>query len=329
MAVLVTGGAGYIGSMTARALMEVGEQVVILDDYSTGHSAVARLLPGVEFVKGDCTDPQQLRWIFTRCPAIDAVVHFAALTLVGESMERPTAYVRANFGGTLTLIEEMRAHHIPSFIFSSSAAVFGVAERLPIDEDHPQRPINPYGWSKRAIEEVLPYVRRVGGPAYIGLRYFNAAGASSDGMLGEVHEPETHLVPNLLKAAMAGEPFRVFGTDYPTHDGTCERDLIHVEDLAAAHVLGLQALRRGHSPGFYNLGNGRRVSIREAVRAAREVTGREIAVIESDRRPGDPPILVASSDRITRELGWTPKRQDLRVIIEDAWRFLQAHPDGY
>ncbi len=251
------------------------------------------------------------------------------MTLVGESMDRPSDYVRMNFVGTLTLLEEMAARNVHHFIFSSSAATFGVAEQVPIDEKHPQRPINPYGWSKKAVEDLLPYLKGVGGPAYIGLRYFNAAGAARDGLLGEVHRPETHLIPNILNAALTGSAFHIFGTDYPTDDGTCERDYIHIEDLAEAHVLALYALRRGHDSGFYNLGNGQRASILRVLETARCVTGLSISVIESIRRPGDPPILVASSDRIKHDLNWKPQREDLAVIIEDAWRFLREHPDGY
>lgn len=320
MTVLVTGGAGYIGSVTARELVQRGEQVIVLDDYSSGRRDVSELLGGVELVEGDFADRGLLRDIFEDND-IDAVLHFAALTLVSESMERPMDYVRVNLVGTLSLLDEMASHHIPFFVFSSSAATFGTAETVPIEEDHPQRPINPYGWSKKAVEEVLPHLRRTGGPAFIGLRYFNAAGATRDGLLGEVHNPESHLIPSLLRSALTGSSFHLYGTDYPTRDGTCERDFIHVEDLAAAHVLALHALRRGASSGFYNLGNGTAYSIRDVVAAARAVSGREIKVVESARRPGDPPILVAGSGRITRELGWRPERQQLELIVEDAWRF--------
>ncbi|MEW6368862.1 MAG: UDP-glucose 4-epimerase GalE [Acidobacteriota bacterium] len=328
MAVLVTGGAGYIGSVAARALLAAGERVCVLDDYSTGHRPVAAVLPDAEFVEGDCGDPACLRDLLAH-RSVDAVMHFAARTLVSESMERPLDYVKCNLTGTLTLLDEMMRARVPYFIFSSSAATFGVAERVPIDETHPQRPINPYGWSKRAVEELLPYLQRLGGPTYIGLRYFNAAGASSDARLGEVHDPETHLIPNLLRAALDGSSFSLFGTDYPTRDGTCERDFIHVEDLAAAHLDALRALRTSAASGFYNLGNGDTYSIREVIAIAREVTGRPIDVRERPRRPGDPPVLVASSERIRNELDWQPARQHVRTIIEDAWRFMRSHPRGY
>ncbi|MBI2839198.1 MAG: UDP-glucose 4-epimerase GalE [Acidobacteria bacterium] len=323
MAVLVTGGAGYIGSVTVRALLTSGEKVFVLDDLSTGRPETADLLSGAGFIKGDFADRRLLAELFDR-ESIDAVLHFAALTLVAESVERPLDYFRANVSKTLDLLEAMTSHRIPHFVFSSSAATFGIAEVIPIDEEHPQRPINPYGWSKKAVEDWLPQIRKVGGPAYIGLRYFNAAGASADGLLGEVHSPESHLIPNVLRAALDGSALPIYGTDYPTTDGTCERDFIHVEDLAAAHLLALQALRRGHQSGFYNLGNGQAHSIRHVVETARAVTGRDIKVVESARRPGDPPVLVASSARIKSDLGWLPKREALDLIIADAWRFACA-----
>lgn len=328
LAVLVTGGAGYIGAITARSLVEAGESVIVLDDFSTGHRKAAALVGGATVVECDCTDRAALDRVLST-GRVDAVMHFAGLTLVADSMQRPLEYITRNFCGTLNLISSMIRYRVPYFVFSSSAATFGIARAIPIDESHPQEPVNPYGWSKKAVEEALLQLRSSGGPASICLRYFNAAGATRDALLGEAHDPETHLIPNVLAAALDGRPFNLFGTDYPTPDGSCVRDFVHVEDLAAAHVLALKAMRGGRESASYNLGNGAGHSIRQVLQAARSVTGSKIEVVEAPRRAGDPPALVASSAKIRKELGWTPRFPEIERIIEDAWRFLRAHPSGY
>jgi UDP-glucose 4-epimerase len=312
--VLVTGGAGYIGSVVAAQLIEADHEVTVLDDLSTGHADAVP--PGAHFVKGS------LRGNAAEVLAdgIDAVLHFAAKSLVGESVADPAKYWSGNLGGTLALLEAMRVLHVRNIVFSSTAAVYGEPERTPIDETDPTRPTSPYGASKLAIDTTLTEFARLYGFAPVSLRYFNVAGAY--GRYGERHDPETHLIPNVLAAAIENRPVNVFGTDYPTPDGTCVRDYIHVSDLADAHLRALEACEKGRHK-IYNLGSQAGFSVREVIEVCRDVTGIDIAVNETDRRPGDPAVLVASSARIKADLGWQAGR-DLRAMAADAWQFTQA-----
>jgi UDP-glucose 4-epimerase len=312
--VLVTGGAGYIGSVVAAQLIEADHEVTVLDDLSTGHADAVP--PGAHFVKGS------LRGNAAEVLAdgIDAVLHFAAKSLVGESVADPAKYWSGNLGGTLALLEAMRVLHVRNIVFSSTAAVYGEPERTPIDETDPTRPTSPYGASKLAIDTTLTEFARLYGFAPVSLRYFNVAGAY--GRYGERHDPETHLIPNVLAAAIENRPVNVFGTDYPTPDGTCVRDYIHVSDLADAHLRALEACEKGRHK-IYNLGSQAGFSVREVIEVCRDVTGIDITVNETDRRPGDPAVLVASSARIKADLGWQAGR-DLRAMAADAWQFTQA-----
>jgi UDP-glucose-4-epimerase GalE len=317
MRVLVTGGAGYIGSHTVRLLLARGHDVWVYDNLSAGHRAA---VPADRLHVGDLGEAAQLDQLLLE-RRIEAVVHFAAFTYVGESVREPARYYQNNVVHTLTLMECLRRLGIGRFVFSSSAATYGVPERMPITEEMPQRPINPYGQTKLIIEHALA--------DYAALRYFNAAGASADGTIGEDHDPETHLVPLVLQAIQGRRPhIEVFGTDYPTPDGTCVRDYIHVEDLAEAHILALERLQPGKGLR-YNLGIGKGYSVREVIRTAEEVTGLKVPVKEGPRRPGDPPELVASPVRIQQELGWKPRYAELRGIIETAWNWHRTHPRGY
>jgi UDP-glucose 4-epimerase len=321
MRVLVTGGAGYIGSVVAAQLCGQGHDVTVLDDLSTGH---ADAVPhGVHFVKGSLrTDAAAVL-----ADGIDAVLHFAAKSLVGESVADPAKYWSGNLGATLALLEAMRGCRVHKLVFSSTAAVYGEPERTPIAETDPTRPTSPYGASKLAIDTTLTEFARLYGFAPVSLRYFNVAGAS--GGLGEDHDPETHLIPNILRVPLGAKPFvEIFGTDYDTPDGTAIRDYIHIDDLAEAHVLALSAAEAGRHR-IFNLGNGTGFSVREVVDAARKVTGVEIDAREAPRRAGDPPVLVASSDLIRAELGWEPRKPGLEQMVADAWAFAQAHPNGY
>jgi UDP-glucose 4-epimerase len=323
---LVTGGAGYIGSVVALQLLEAGHEVTVLDDLSKGHEAAVPSEAG--FVRVDLLDAQRLTETLTG--GYDGVLHFAALSLVGESVEQPGRYYRANVAGTLHLLEAMGAAGVPRLVFSSTAAVYGEPEEVPIPESDPTRPTNPYGGAKLAADQLIGFFAAAHGLSATSLRYFNVAGAS--GSLGEDHEPETHLIPLVLQAALGErENVRIFGTDYPTPDGTAVRDYIHVEDLGRAHLLALDAADRAE-PGehrVYNLGNGAGFSVREVVEAARRVTGRSIEAVEASRRAGDPPVLVASSDKIRAELDWTPEKPALEAMISDAWDWMQKHPNGY
>jgi UDP-glucose 4-epimerase len=323
---LVTGGAGYIGSVVSLQLVEAGHEVTVLDNLSKGHK---RAVPeGARLVRGDLLDARALSRALT--PGYDGVLHFAALSLVGESVEQPGLYYRANVAGTLNLLDAMRDADVPRFVFSSTAAVYGEPEEVPIPETATTRPTNPYGGSKLAVDQLIGFYARAHGLSATSLRYFNVAGAS--GALGEDHDPETHLIPLVLEAALGeGGSVEIFGTDYSTPDGTAVRDYIHVEDLSRAHLLALEAAD-GAEPGehrVYNLGNGSGFSVREVVEAARRVTGRPIEAIEAPRRSGDPPTLVASSALIREELGWVPEKPDLADMISDAWNWMLEHPRGY
>lgn len=329
MKVLVTGGAGYIGSVVADELLQAGHQVVVFDNLSRGHRPAVPT--NAELVVGDLADREALdRLLASR--AIDAVMHFAALIEAGESMKAPEQFFRNNTANALTLLEAMLAAGVRRFVFSSTAALFGNPERTPIEEGDALRPTNAYGESKLLVERMLAWFHQIHRLGYASLRYFNAAGASRPDK-GEAHHPETHLIPRILQVALGrAEHVNVFGTDYPTADGTCVRDYIHVSDLARAHLLALNALEAGNEnarPLIYNLGNGQGFSVHEVIEAAREVTGHAIPVIESPRRPGDPAVLIASSGKIRRELGWQPKFADLKSILESAWQWHRAHPDGY
>lgn len=326
MSILVTGGAGYIGSHTVRALAAAGKEVVVVDDLSRGHR---KALPPIPFYVGDLRDRDFLNAVFAK-HKIEAVIHFAALSLVGESVKRPDLYFNANIGGTLSLLDVMQAYGASQLVFSSSAAVYGEPKRIPIPEDHPQIPRSPYGESKLFIEKILKRYEDAFGLRFISLRYFNAAGADPSGEIGEDHHPETHLIPLVLETALGQrEKIQIFGTDYPTADGTCIRDYIHVNDLSEAHLLALKALAGGAPSRAYNLGNGQGFSVREVIRTAEEVVGMVIPQEEGPRRPGDPAVLVASSDRIQKELKWRPKLGDLKTILETAWHWHKNHPQGF
>lgn len=327
MKLLVTGGAGYVGSVVAAELVRAGHRVAVFDNLARGHRAA--LPPGADLLIGDLADRQALDRFFQSRP-VDAVLHFAALIEAGESMQVPERYFRNNSANTLNLLEAMLAHGVKRFVFSSTAALYGNPERIPIEEDAPLRPTNAYGESKLLVEQMLAWFHRVHGLRYASLRYFNAAGAAGD--LGEDHRPESHLIPLLLQVALGKrEQISVYGADYPTPDGTCVRDYIHVSDLASAHLLALQALEtaRGESPLIYNLGNGRGFSVRQVLEAARRVTGHPIPSVDAARRPGDPAVLVASSEEIRRELGWNPQHPELESVIASAWEWKRRHPEGY
>jgi len=317
-AILVCGGAGYIGSHMVRLLVESGFDVVVLDDLSTGHR---KALSGVPFVQGDVGDPVLLDTILTN-NSIDVVMHFCARSLVGESVEAPLAYYRNNLANTLTLIEALQRHGVDRFVFSSTAAVYGCPEARVLTEEHPTRPTNPYGRSKLMVEQVLEDAANALGIRSVALRYFNSAGAHPDGEIGESHDPETHLIPNVLKAATGKGPgLRIFGNDYQTRDGTCIRDYVHVNDLARAHLLSLDWMAR--NPGFkaFNLGNGVGFSVLEVIEAARRVTGQPILFDVQARRPGDPASLVASAELAREHLGWEPKYESIEDIIATAWNW--------
>jgi UDP-glucose 4-epimerase len=327
MRVLVTGGAGYIGSVVADELLRAGHDVVVFDNLSRGHrQAVPR---NAELVVGDLADRGGLEQLL-RSRRIDAVMHFAALIEAGESMKAPEEFFRNNTSNALTLLEAMLAAQVMRFVFSSTAALFGNPERTPIEEDDPVHPTNAYGESKLLVERMLSWFHQIHGLRYASLRYFNAAGASRPDQ-GEAHQPETHLIPRILQVALGrAEHVNIFGTDYLTRDGTCIRDYIHVSDLARAHLLALEALASESSSRLiYNLGSGQGFSVREVVEVAREVTQHAVPVIESPRRAGDPAVLIASSKKIRRDLGWQPRFPDLKAIVESAWQWQRTHPDGY
>jgi UDP-glucose 4-epimerase len=323
MKLLVTGGAGYIGSIVAQQLVERGDEVVVLDSLERGHREAVP--PDAELIEADVRDADALQRAFDGA-GFDGVLHFAALSLVAESVAHPERYYRTNVGGTLNLLDAMRANDVPRLVFSSTAATYGQPERIPIDEEEPTTPVNPYGGSKLAVDRMIADHCRAHGLGAMSLRYFNVAGAR--GELGEDHDPETHLIPNVLGAAAGTLPHvSLFGTDYPTDDGTAVRDYIHVEDLGEAHMLALDRLHEGRYD-LYNLGTGGGYSVRQVIDTARTVTGRDIPVREEPRRPGDPPRLVAANARAKDGLGWEPRRS-LEDMVADAWAWLEAHPHGY
>ncbi|MGQ9457593.1 MAG: UDP-glucose 4-epimerase GalE [Anaerolineae bacterium] len=323
MRILVTGGAGYIGSVVVAELIQAGHDVVVLDNLSQGHRAAVP--PQAVFVKGDLGDRTLLNHLFRTHP-VEAVMHFASRTLVGESMQNPFLYVGENVCNGVNLLETAVRHGVRRFILSSTANLFDQPRRIPIDEEEEIIPGSPYGESKYLLERILRWLDRIYGLRYASLRYFNAAGCTPS--LGEDHRPETHLIPILMQVALGKRShLEIYGTDYPTRDGTCVRDYIHVVDLALAHILALEALDRGSR--VYNLGNGQGFTVREVLETAREVTGRPIPAVEGPRRPGDPAVLVASAERIRQELGWQPRYPDLRDIVASAWEWHRTHPDGY
>jgi len=325
MRILVTGGAGYIGSHAVRLFLERGHDVWVYDNLSEGHRAA---VPADRLLVGGLCEPARLdHALIDR--RIEAVVHFAAFAYVGESVRDPAKYYRNNLANTLTLLEGMRRNSVGRIVFSSTCATYGVPEHVPITEDESQKPINPYGRGKLAVEWALADYCRAYGWGYAALRYFNASGASPRGDIGEDHKPETHLIPLAIQAVLGLVPqLEIFGTDYPTPDGTCIRDYIHVDDLAEAHLLALQRLEPGREIKL-NLGIGRGYSVREVVRVVEEVTGKRVPVKEGPRRPGDPPSLVAAADRARRELGWQPRYGNLRAIVQTAWDWHRSHPMGY
>ena len=321
MKILVVGGAGYIGSVCSELLLNEGHEVVIFDNLSQGHRAAVD--SRTHFIEGELAERQQIQTaLSTQRP--DAVMHFAANALVEESMQNPSKYFRNNICNGLNLLDAMVASGIRRIVFSSTCAIFGPPDRVPIDETAQPRPINPYGESKLAFEKILRWYDEIHGVKFVCLRYFNASGASEK--FGEDHRPETHLIPTVLQVALGKKPnVEIYGTDYDTPDGTCIRDYIHILDLANAHIL---ALGEGAS-GCYNLGTGGGSSVREVIESCRKITGRRIDTIEKPRRPGDPPRLIASSARIQKELGWQPQFQSLDAIIESAWKWHQKFPRGY
>ena len=321
--ILVTGGAGYIGSHAVLALKNAGYDVIVLDNLSYGHREIVDKVLQVELIVGDTSDRALLDRLFTT-HQIDAVMHFAAYIAVGESVKEPGKYYTNNVASTLNLLEAMLAHDINKIVFSSTCAVYGMPQEVPMTEQHPHDPLSPYAASKDMVERILSDFDVAFGLKSVAFRYFNACGADPGGLLGEDHTPETHLIPlALLTALKKRETLYIFGTDYDTPDGTCVRDYIHVNDLADAHVLGLEYLLSGGESEVFNLGNGNGFSVREVIETARQVTGSEIPAIESDRRPGDAPILVGSSAKVRQMLGWNPNYADLHKIIAHAWQWHQ------
>lgn len=327
MMVLVTGGAGYIGSHAVKALVDRGHSVAVVDNLYRGHRQAVH--PQATFHSIDVSDTAGLVRVL-RQEKVECVMHFAALAYVGESVTQPLSYYANNTAGAISLLRAMDETGVRRLVFSSTCATYGEPENVPIVETTPQRPINPYGWSKWCVEQVLrDYAAAEARFGFVSLRYFNVAGCAADGSLGEDHDPETHLIPVVLQAALGRrDKVVVFGTDYPTPDGTCIRDYIHVDDLVDAHLVAMEALAPGQKR-FYNLGIGRGYSVREVIEAACEVTGRQIPVEYGPRRPGDPAILYADASRIRAELGWNPRYTEIRDIVQTAWNWFHAHPYGY
>lgn len=326
MAILVPGGAGYIGSHTVAELLDAGEEVVVVDNLVKGHKPAVL---GGKFYQGDLRDHSFLDKVFSE-NEIEAVIDFAAFSLVGESVSEPLKYYNNNVAATMVLLEKMKEYKVSYIVFSSTAATYGEPENIPIVETDRTQPTNPYGETKLAVEKMLKWCDEAYGIKYTCLRYFNAAGAHKSGKIGEDHTPETHLIPIVLQAALGQrEAVYVFGDDYDTPDGTCIRDYIHVTDLADAHILALKRLRNGGDSTIYNLGNGMGFSVKEVIETARKVTGSPIVEKKADRRPGDPAILVASSDKIKKELNWAPQYNSLELIIDSAWKWHSQNPFGY
>jgi UDP-glucose-4-epimerase GalE len=323
--ILVTGGAGYIGSHTCKALTRAGYRVVVFDNLVAGHRAPVRY---GDLVEGDVTDLQAVRTAL-RHHEISGVLHLAGFLDVGESIREPGRYYRNNVTGSLTVLEAMALESVHAFVFSSTCAVYGDPIETPIKETHPQNPINSYGETKLAVERALPHFERAAGLRWAALRYFNAAGADPDGELGEDHAPEIHLIPRALEAAAGGPSLQVFGDDHATPDGTCLRDYIHVSDLADAHVKALEAVVETGRSGVYNLGTGRPHSVRDVIRAVEHVTGRTVPWTVAPRRAGDPAVLYAASQKAQTELHWKPRWADLESIVRTAWAWHQTHPHGY
>lgn len=325
MKILVTGGAGYIGSIVTEELISQGDDVVVFDSLLFGHREAVH--PAAKFMQGDLADRSTVRALFD-AHSFDGIMHFASHTLVGQSMDQPFLYIGDNVRNALNLLEEAVAHDVKRFILSSTANLFDQPERMPIDEKERIIPGSPYGESKNIIERMLLWLDRTHKLRYAALRYFNAAGASPTGKRGEDHDPETHLIPRVLQVALGQrDKISIYGDDYPTRDGTCVRDYIHIVDLAQAHILALRALDEGSRT--YNLGNGQGYTVEEVIDTCRQVTGHPIPAEVGPRRPGDPATLVASSDKIRRELGWEPNYPELRTIIEHAWQWHHSHPNGY
>lgn len=328
MKILVLGGAGYIGSHTVYRLIEQGNEVVIFDNLETGH--IEAVHPNARFYKGDLRNRAEIDAVLDKENNIDAVIHFAANSLVGESMTNPLKYYDNNLCGTKVLLESLVDHNIKNIVFSSTAATYGEPKHTPILEDDPTNPTNCYGETKKAMERMFYWTQQAHGLKYVSLRYFNACGAHISGKIGEAHNPETHLIPIILQAANGTrDHISIFGTDYNTPDGTCIRDYIHVTDLAQAHILAVEYLLNGGESNIFNLGNGVGFSVREVIETAKKVTGKEIKVIEEERRAGDPAILIASSDKAKNILGWKPEYDDLSTIIETAWEWHSTHLNGY
>lgn len=327
MNVLVTGGAGYIGSHVVQELKNSGFKPIVYDNFSTGHEAAVP--EDVQLVEGDIHDLNFLKHIMGECE-IDAVMHFAASSLVAESMTNPGKYYYNNVAGSLGILDAMRGAGVDKIVFSSTAAVYGEPDTVPITETANQAPTNVYGRTKLMIENMLRDYAAAYEMGFVSLRYFNAAGAAPLGNIGEDHDPESHLIPLVLKAALGLRPdIKIFGTDYPTQDGTCVRDYIHVGDLATAHVLALQYLQDGGPSRIYNLGTQQGFSVREIINTAKKVTGKDFTVIEEKRRAGDPAKLIASSEKIRKELSWQPKLSNIETVIASAWRWHSSHPHGY
>lgn len=328
MKILVLGGAGYIGSHTVYSLIEQGNEVIVFDNLETGH--IEAVHPKAKFYKGDLRNRVHIDRVLDIEKNIDAVIHFAANSLVGESMINPLKYYDNNLCGTKVLLESLVAHNIKNIVFSSTAATYGEPKHTPILEDDPTNPTNCYGETKKAMERMFYWTQQAHGLKYVSLRYFNACGAHISGKIGEAHNPETHLIPIILQAANGTrDHISIFGTDYNTPDGTCIRDYIHVTDLAQAHILAVEYLLNGGESNIFNLGNGVGFSVREVIETAKKVTGKEIKVIEEERRAGDPAILIASSNKAKNILGWKPEYDDLSTIIETAWKWHSTHLNGY
>ncbi|MGZ7443557.1 UDP-glucose 4-epimerase GalE [Paenibacillus sp. TH7-28] len=326
MAILVTGGAGYIGSHTVAALLDQGKEVVVIDNLQTGHRGA---LLGGKLYEGDLRDKELLKKLFSE-NSIEAVIHFAANSLVGESMKDPVKYFDNNVYGTLCLLDAMNQANVRKIVFSSTAATYGEPEKVPIEESDKTEPTNVYGETKLTMERMMAWFDQVLGIKYVSLRYFNAAGAHESGKIGEDHRPESHLIPLIIQAALGQRPsIQVFGDDYNTPDGTCVRDYIHVGDLADAHLRAVDHLLGGGESEVFNLGNGQGFSVKEVIETVKSVTGRDFPVVVSPRRAGDPAVLIASSDKARSVLGWQPSRGKLEDIIESAWAWHSNHPDGY